>query len=194
MDWNFTFFLNCVMFGFGLAVDAFLISLSNGLNAPNISRGKMCAMASVFALFQLIAPMLGWLCINTIAKRFDMFEEYLSWIALIVLCYIGVKMILDGARRKNTLEEKPKVGLGALLIQASVTSVDALSVGFTIADRSPQAALVGSAIIAAVTFGAFIGGFCIGKRYGTLLANRASILGGVIFIFIGIEVLVNSFT
>lgn len=192
MSWNWTFFLNCILFGFGLAVDAFLISLSNGLNAPDIRRRKMFGMAGVFALFQLIAPMTGWICINTIAKQFDLFEECLSWIALLVLCYIGIKMIVDGLCRKHSTAEKPKVGVLALFIQAVITSIDALSVGFAIADYDWRMALVGSVIIALITFGSFIGGFCIGKRYGVKLANKASVLGGIIFIFIGIEAFVNS--
>lgn len=189
MSWN--FFLNCVLFGFGLAVDSFLISLSNGLNAPNIKRSRIFAMASVFALFQLIAPMIGWLCINTIAKRFELFEECMSWVALAVLCYIGVKMIIDGVSRKNSAIEKPKVGVIALLLQAVITSIDALSVGFAIADYDWKMAFVGSIIIALITFGFFICGFCIGKKCGIKLANKASVLGGIIFIFIGVEVFVN---
>lgn len=187
-----SFFLNSVLFGVGLAVDAFLISLSNGLNAPETKRRKMLAMAVVFALFQLIAPMVGWICINTIAKKFELFEECLSWLSLAVLSYIGVKMIVDGACRKKTVEEKPKVGLFALLLQAGITSIDALSVGFAIADYEWRTALAGSAIIALITFLSFIGGFCIGKKFGIKLANKASVLGGIIFIFIGVEVFVNS--
>lgn len=192
MSWNWSFFLNAVLFGFGLAVDAFLISLSNGLNAPDMKRRKMFAMAGVFALFQLIAPMVGWVCINTVAKQFELFEECLSWLSLAVLCYIGIKMIVDGVCRKKSVEEKPKVGLPALLLQAAVTSIDALSVGFTISGYDWLMALVGSSIIALVTFGSFIGGFCIGKKCGVKLANKASVLGGIIFIFIGVEVFVNS--
>lgn len=192
MSWDWTLLLNCVLFGFGLAVDAFLISLSNGLNMPNIKRGKMFATAGVFAVFQLIAPMIGWICINTIAKQFDLFEECMSWIALVVLCYIGIKMIVDGVCRKHSVAEKPKVGILALLVQAIITSIDALSVGFAIADYTWQMALVGSVIIALITFGSFIAGFCIGKKCGLKLANKASVIGGIIFIFIGAEVFVNS--
>ena len=191
MNWNWTFFLNSVLFGFGLAVDAFLISLSNGLNAPATKRGKMFATAGVFALFQLIAPMIGWLCINTVAKRYAMFEECLSWLAFTVLCYIGVKMLAEGLCSTKKTAPKAQLGIFSLLIQAAITSVDALSVGFAIADYEWQMALTGSVIIALVTFGAFIGGFCIGRKYGLKLADKASVAGGVIFIFIGIEVFVN---
>lgn len=191
MIWSWTFFLNSVLFGFGLAVDAFLISLSNGLNAPHTKRGKILAMAGVFALFQLIAPMIGWICIHTVAQRFYLFEECVSWLALTVLCYIGIKMIVDGVCRKKTVQ-KPQAGILALLVQAIITSLDALSVGFAISDYAWQMALAGSAIIALITFGSFTGGFCLGKKYGVKLANKVSVLGGIIFIFIGIEVFVNS--
>lgn len=192
MNWNISFFLNTVIFGLGLAVDAFLIALSIGLNIPKLKRGRIFAMAGVFALFQLIAPMIGWICINTIAKKFDLFEECLSWLALLVLSYIGVKMIVDGVCHRHKTIEKPKVGIFALLFSAVITSIDALSVGFAIADYHWQMALGASAIIALITFGSFIGGYFIGKKCGVKLANKASVLGGIIFIFIGVEVFVNS--
>lgn len=191
MNFTMMFFLNSLLFGLGLAVDAFLISLSNGMNAPAIGRGKIFAAACVFALFQFIAPMIGWVCIHTVARRFELFEECLSWLALIVLCYIGVKMIVEGLCRGKKVDV-PKVGVVALLVQALITSVDALSVGFAIADESWQMALVGSAIIASVTFVAYVGGFCLGRRFGTKFAGKASVIGGLIFIVIGIEVFVNN--
>lgn len=83
-------------------------------------------------------------------------------------------------------------GIAAVLIQAVITSLDALSVGFAISEYAFLMALAGSAIIALITFGSFIGGFCLGKRYGVKLANKASVIGGIIFIFIGIEVFVSS--
>ncbi len=192
MIWSWAFFLNSILFGFGLAVDAFLISLSNGLNAPEIKRGKISAMAGVFALFQLIAPMIGWICVHTVARHFYLFEECVSWLALTVLCYIGIKMIVDGLCRKKTEIKKPETGIAAVFIQAVITSLDALSVGFAISEYAFLMALAGSAIIALITFGSFIGGFCLGKRYGVKLANKASVIGGIIFIFIGVEVFVSS--
>ena len=95
--------------------------------------------------------------------------------------------------RKNTADdaEKPGVGVIALFIQGIATSIDALSVGFTISEYGFIMALVCAAIIAVVTFIICIVGLRIGKRVGTRLSNKASVLGGVILIFIGLEIFVT---
>lgn len=108
--------------------------------------------------------------------------------ALILLAYIGGKMLMESIRSKNPDEKKPSIGMGELLIQGVATSIDALSVGFTIAEYGWPMALVAALIIAAVTFIICIVGLVIGKRFGTKLSNKAQILGGVILIFIGIEI------
>ena len=97
-------------------------------------------------------------------------------------------MLLEGLRGGGAKEEAPVLTCTGLLLQGIATSIDALSVGFTIADYSWQAALVEALIIGAVTFGICIAGLKIGKRFGTKLAGKASILGGVILIAIGLEI------
>lgn len=193
MGLNATFFVNSILFGLGLAVDAFLISLSNGLNAPKLHLGKICAVAGVFALFQLIAPMLGWVCVHTVAVYFENFAQVAAWIAFAVLLYIGVKMLVEGFTKKTGQPEVPKAGIAALLIQALITSVDALSVGFAVSDYTWEMALICSVIIAAITFCTYFSGFLIGRRFGVKIGGKAAICGGVIFILIGLEVLINSF-
>lgn len=183
-------FLNGVLFGLGLAADAFLISLSNGLNSPKTKRMKIIAAALIFALFQFIAPMAGWLCVHTVAKKFAALEKCLCWIAFIVLCCMGVKMIIDGIRTKDI--KAGAATLPALLAQAALTSVDALSVGFAVSELNILSALITSVIIAAVTFAVYIAGFCIGRRFGTRFANKATVTGGLILIVIGVEVLLGS--
>ncbi|MBQ8858088.1 MAG: manganese efflux pump [Lachnospiraceae bacterium] len=190
MMWNFKFFFNSALFGVGLAMDAFSVSLANGLHEPHMRKKKMVGIAGVFAFFQALMPMIGWVCVHTIVKYFQMFEKFIPWIALFLLLYIGGSMLIEGIKGEDE-EEEHRVGKKALLMQGIATSIDALSVGFTIADYGFVMALVCSMIIAAVTFVICMGGLEIGKTVGTKLSNKAAILGGCILIFIGIEIFIT---
>ena len=188
--WNFRFFFNSILLGVGLAMDAFSVSMANGLNEPKMRNKKMCGIAGVFAFFQFLMPMIGWICVHTIVQYFQMFEKFIPWIALFLLLYIGGSMLIEGIKGGEE-EELKGVGLKALMIQGVATSIDALSVGFTISDYGFLMAFVCSVIIAVVTFFICMGGLQIGKTVGTKLSNKAAILGGVILIFIGIEIFVT---
>ena len=187
-EWNLLFFFNSVLLGVGLAMDAFSVSMANGLHEPGMSRRKMCAVAGVFAFFQALMPLIGWICVHTIVGYFSAFEKWIPWIALILLVYIGVGMLREGISHAEKETEAPKVGAAALLIQGIATSIDALSVGFTISDYGAVMAAVCALIIAAVTFLICMAGLVIGRRFGVRLAGRAAILGGVILIVIGLEI------
>lgn len=191
MEWNWLFFCNSVLLGIGLAMDAFSVSLANGLHEPAMKKNKMCGIASVFAVFQAVMPMIGWICVHTISQYFATFEKLVPWIALILLLMIGSKMLLEGIHSKNEEVQPPKVGMAALLIQGVATSIDALSVGFTIAKYGFLMALVCALIIAAVTFILCMAGLVIGKKFGTQFSYKAAILGGVILIGIGVEIFVK---
>ena len=192
MDLGFSFFFNSILLGIGLAMDAFSVSLANGLNEPGMKKGKMCAVAGVFAAFQAIMPLTGWVCVHTIVQYFRAFEQFIPWIAMILLGYIGGKMLYDGITGGDGEEEDCGVGFKALMLQGVATSIDALSVGFTIADYDFVSALLAALIIAAVTFFICMGGLVIGRTAGTRLAGKAGILGGTILIFIGIEIFVTN--
>ena len=192
MTLSFSFFFTNIMLGIGLAMDAFSVSLANGLNEPTMKTHKMCGIASIFAAFQFAMPVIGWICVSAVAQLFTAFEKFIPWIALGLLGYIGGKMLREGIRNKNTSEEKPAVGIGALLIQGVATSIDALSVGFTISRYTWVEALLAGLLIGGVTFLICFTGLAIGKKAGTKLANKAGILGGLILIFIGIEIFISS--
>lgn len=191
MEWGFIFFFNSVLLGVGLAMDAFSVSMANGLNEPDMKKGKMCGIAGVFAGFQALMPMIGWVCVHTIAGYFKAFEKFIPWIALILLVLIGGNMLYEGVHNKNSDEKKPGVGMGALLVQGIATSIDALSVGFTIAEYGWVMALTAALIISAVTFVICMAGLVIGKKFGTKLSNKAQILGGSILIAIGLEIFIR---
>ena len=188
MEWNSLFFINSVLFGIGLAMDAFSVSMANGLHEPEMKYSRMCLIAGTFGFFQILMPLLGWICVHTIAALFTGFQRLIPWIALILLGYIGGKMLADGLRGEPGAEEGTELGRGSLLLQGIATSIDALSVGFTIAEYSWQAAVTEALIIGIVTFGICMAGLRIGKYFGLKLAGKAGILGGVILIGIGLEI------
>ncbi len=192
MNFGFKFFFNSILLGVGLAMDAFSVSLANGLNEPKMPRGKMAKVAGIFAGFQFLMPMIGWFCVTTLLELFSAFEPLIPWIALILLCFIGGKMLLEGIRGDCQQEDTCGVGLSALLLQGVATSIDALSVGFTIAHYNVLEALLATLLIGAVTFFICFMGLEIGKKAGTRLAGKAGIFGGAILIFIGIEIFVSS--
>ena len=190
MEWSFSFILTSVMLGVGLAMDAFSVSLANGLHEPRMRKKKMFVIAGVFAGFQALMPMIGWICVHTIVQYFQAFEKFIPWIALILLAFIGGKMLIEGIKNDEEVEV-PRVGLAGLMVQGVATSIDALSVGFTIAEYGWFMAFVCALIIAAVTFGICFMGLEIGKHFGTKISHKAEILGGAILIFIGIEIFVR---
>lgn len=192
MSLDFEFFFNSILLGVGLAMDAFSVSLANGLNEPKMKKGRLCGIAGTFAMFQFLMPLIGWLCVHTIAQYFNAFEKFIPYIALVLLCFIGGKMLFEGIKNKDSSEEKAPVGFVGLIVQGIATSIDALSVGFTIADYDGLKAVLCCLLIGVVTFFICAGGLVIGKKFGTKLAGKASIFGGAILIFIGIEIFVKS--
>lgn len=190
MTYNFMFFFNNILLGVGLAMDAFSVSLANGLNEPKMRRLKMSFIAFTFAFFQAVMPLIGWLCVHTVVEQFKSFEKFIPYIALTLLLYIGISMIVGAVKGSDT-DEPVKVGFLSLMVQGVATSIDALSVGFTIASYDFLMALVSALIIATVTFIICMGGLYIGKKFGTKLSNKATILGGAILIFIGLEIFVT---
>lgn len=187
-----SFFIKSIALGLGLAMDAFSVSLANGLNEPCMKRQKMCGIAGLFSFFQALMPMIGWICVHTVVQYFNAFEKFIPWIALVLLAFIGGKMLVEGIKNKDCdCEEKPAVGIGMLIMQGVATSIDALSVGFTISDYNITQAIVCALLIAFVTFFICLGGILIGRKFGTKLAGKASIFGGVILIAIGIEIFIT---
>ncbi len=188
MQLTFMFVLNSILFGVGLAMDAFSVSLANGLNEPGMKKSRALAIAGTFAGFQIGMPLLGWYCVHSVAEAFAGFQKYIPWIALVLLLTIGGKMLLEGLRNKDGVAEKAAVGFWALMLQGVATSIDALSVGFTIAEYSFPMALTEAVIIGIVTLVICLVGLFLGRKLGTKLAGKASILGGAILIAIGIEI------
>lgn len=192
MEFNLLFILNSVLFGVGLAMDAFSVSVANGLRETKGSAGRAMVIAGTFGLFQTVMPLVGWLCVHTIAESFRAFQRFIPWIALILLVFIGVRMILEG--RKKPEEEKENLHGWDLIVQGIATSIDALSVGFAIADDSFPFALAEALIIGIVTFCLCFAGYFFGRRIGSRISGKASVAGGIILILIGLEIFITGIT
>ncbi len=186
------FLFNSILLGTGLAMDAFSVSMVNGLKESEMPLHKMNLIAGVYAFFQFAMPMTGWICVHTILTYFKKFETFIPWIALILLLYIGGKMLIEGIRKtEEDTADNSALTFSTLIIQGIATSIDALSVGFTIANYALLMAVICSLIIAAVTYIISITGIVIGKQAGTKLRSKASVLGGIILIAIGIEIFIK---
>lgn len=188
MEWSLLFVVNSVLLGLGLAMDAFSVSLANGLREPDMPKARMCLIAGTFAFFQALMPLAGWWCVHTAAQFLTVLEGWIPWICLVLLGAIGGKMLVEGLRGGQVTEAAAKTGAAALLGQGIATSIDALSVGFAIAGYQGPMALACALIIAAVTFAVCLPALWLGRRFGARLAGRAGILGGVILIAIGLEI------
>ena len=197
---DFLFFFNSALLGIGLAMDAFSVALANGLDDPCMRKRKMTGIAMIFGLFQGLMPFIGWFFVHNLAEVFTVLQMFIPWVALGLLAFIGGKMLFDGIeeiKHKSDVEElvctPKKLSLAALIVQGIATSIDALSVGFTISSYDLLEALVCAVVIGLITFVICLGGVIIGKHFGTALTGKSSIFGGVILIVIGVEIFITSF-
>lgn len=201
---NIIFFINSILLGAGLAMDAFSVSLANGLVENKMKVRRMLGISGVYGFFQWFMPLAGYILVHTVAQYFSFFEKMIPWIALALLGYIGGKMILESIQeareKKNAGSEEEqeeqaekivRLTVGTLLVQGIATSIDALSVGFTIADYGFWEALVCAVICGIVTWIISFAGLMLGKKFGTRLAGKATLIGGIILVGIGIEIFIS---
>ena len=196
--------------GVGLAMDACAVSMTNGMNEPQMKFGRASLIAVMFGFFQALMPMIGWICVSLVAAQFELFAHWVPYIALVLLAIIGGKMLYDGIKaaksaKQTNLDEtdtseqtRRKLTFGVLIVQAIATSIDALSTGFSLAKIAGDnagtdwwKALISAGIIAVVTFGICLGAVYLGKKFGNKLGNKAQIVGGVILMIIGLEIFIS---
>ena len=195
------FLINSIGLGAGLAMDAFSVCVANGLREPEMPVPRRIMMAGIYAFFQFAMPLIGWVCVHFIEEAFSAFRKFIPWIALLLLIYIGGGMIIEAFRNKKETQDDESGGVKSaallpmktLLIQGVATSIDALSVGFTISGYGAFEALLAALIIAAVTFVICLSGLKLGRVFGTKLERYAGLIGGTILIVIGLEIFIKSF-
>lgn len=190
--------LTAIGLGAGLAMDACAVSMSNGLAEPKMKLGKIFTIAGFFGVFQIIMPIFGYLAVTvlsaTLGENFTRIFGYLvPWIALTLLLILCIKMIVEGIKEgkdsnKENEESVKKLTIGGLFVQAIATSIDALSVGVIYGNVVPLEAYTTFLIIGIVTFGISVAAVFIGKKFGTIFSNKATIAGGIILCAIGLEI------
>ena len=189
---GFTFFIQNILLGVGLAMDSFSVSIADTLAEPDMSVRKGLLIAGTFGFCQSAFPLIGWFLVHTLLSVFMFLEGIIPWAALIMLTWIGGNMLREGLSGNSSPEviDHPVSG-PQLAFQGVATAIDALSVGLTIADYGFGKALLVALIAGIVTFFICIAGLKIGKKLGERIGSRASVLGGCILIAIGIKVLLD---
>ena len=194
------FIISSILLGVGLAMDAFTVSLANGLHDPKMKAPRQLKIAGTFSVFQFLMPLIGWVCVHTIIELFTSLQPLIPWIGFGILLFIGGKMIIEGWKedhekdKENEEEEEEKdksLGNRLLIVQGIATSIDALSVGFAIADYTMVKALIASGVIGVVTLFICLAGIKIGRKFGMLFAGKASIMGGLVLIGIGVSLIIR---
>ena len=168
---------------FALSMDAFAVAVTKGITLKKINYSIATKIAFFFGLFQGVMPLIGW----SLGIRFESYiKSFDHWIALLLLSFIGIKMIFD-AREDNdnsssTLDNKE------LIILSIATSIDALAVGVSFAFLSINIIPICLAI-GIITFSMCFIGVLIGRKIGNVFKSYAQIAGGLILILIGINIL-----
>lgn len=197
------FYFENILLGVALAIDAFSVSLANGLNEPCMRVRKLTFIAGMFGFFQALMPFIGWILITTVLSYFEALKVFIPWIALGLLGFIGAKMLIESIKDKDCDDVcccGKKLGFAAILVQGIATSIDALSAGIDFGHYgaggvfvaySLAEAILAALVIALVTFIICACGVELGKRTGTKLAGKAGILGGIILLVIGVGIFVK---
>lgn len=175
----------------GLAMDAFAVSVSDGMCYRNLKRRQALLIAALFGIFQGIMPCIGFVAGSAFS---DAVRSIDHWVALILLGFIGGKMIWEAASElrhpeKANLESK-KFSLRTVLLQAVATSIDALAVGVSYAFMDVNI-IVPALIITAVTFVFCVVGVFAGGRLGIMFRQKAEIFGGAILVVLGAKIFIE---
>lgn len=179
--------LTAILFGFGLAMDACAVAVANGLNNRFLSTKKIVFIAVIFALFQAGMPATSYFCGKIIEPYL---APYIPNLSLAILAGVGLNMIFESTNHE--IKDTKKLSFALILVQAVATSIDALSVGFSIVGYSLFDALVTFLFIAVITFFMSFFGAILGKKSGKHLGNNAQVVGGIILISIGVELFITS--
>ena len=185
MTWSLLFFTTNIFLGIGLAMDAFSVSMANGLNEPHMNKGRICTIAGVFGGFQALMPLIGYFLGSFFA---EMIEKYDHWVAFVLLAIIGGNMIKESFDKDEKVDSSMDVK--SMLLLAIATSIDALAVGVTFAFLQVQIVPAVS-FIGVITFIFSAVGVKIGSLFGTKYKSKAELFGGIVLVLIGIKILLE---
>ncbi len=183
-------FIELVLIGVGLSMDAFAVSICKGLAMRKVNKKQAVVIGLFFGGFQALMPFLGWLLGSQ-------FERYITsidhWIAFILLGVIGGKMMMEAVKKEEAEEIKqmdPPLDLKEMFLLAVATSIDALAVGITLAFlQYPIVEAI--SVIGVTTFAISIGGVYVGNFFGNKYKSKAEFVGGLILVLIGLRILLT---
>lgn len=181
--------VNSLLPALGLAFEAFMVALANGLKNANRRLKTAYLFGFVFAAWHAVALFVGYALVKIVADNVDEIRCVLTWIAVAVLLFLGIKMIAEGVSKKK---EKSATGIFEFFVQSAVAAFDAFAVGLTVPDYSATDTLFCAVTIAVVIFAFFVIGFAIGKRFGSRSKRLAALIGGSVFIGLAVEIAVGA--
>lgn len=212
-------FLDILMTGVALSMDACAVGMTNGMTDSKMSWKRALLIALFFGFFQFLMPLIGYFITGVIANAFmQTFQKISAWVSFALLAFLGGKMLFDCIHGWVESKKTPKetfcdlhsdspacrerecagsVTIGKLFVQAIATSIDALAVGVTLqmAFISPEGLALGAwgstLLIGCTTFALSVGAVYIGKAIGDKLADKATLLGGLVLIAIGLKILLG---
>ena len=176
--------LTAFLIGIGLSMDAFSVSITNGMNMKRVEFKDAFKIALFYGIFQFIMPVMGFFAAGIFKSYIEAVDH---WVAFLLLAFIGIKMIIEAFEKKEEEKEK-NLSIKVLTLQAIATSIDALAVGISFAALNTPI-WSSSLIIGMTTFVLCFGAVYIGKNVGKFLAEKAEIFGGIILLGIGIKIL-----
>lgn len=198
MNDSILFLASSMVLAFALSMDAFSIALTDGMCQTDIDHKEAGFIASTYGFFQMAMPLIGWFGVSRLAQVFEGLSSIFPLISFVLLTYIGISMIRESSKSQEDQEKKEGqcdlriLTFSTIIFQALATSLDALSVGFTIGHLQINQAFLICTIIGILTFVNSFIGIQLGKKIGNKLASRAYTIGGLILIFIGIRLLISS--
>ena len=184
-------FIELFLIGVGLSMDAFAVSICQGLSMTKIKWGHALTVGLYFGGFQALMPFIGWLLGSQFAGRI---QQYDHWVAFILLVLIGGNMLREALSGEENEAEDAAIGAGLdhkkLFLMAVATSIDALAVGVTFAFLD-TAILPAIGIIGTTTFCISVAGVAVGCWFGARYKKQAEITGGVILVLLGVKILLE---
>lgn len=182
--------LELMLIGVGLSMDAFAVSICQGLCMPKLNWRHAGVIALFFGGFQALMPFLGWVLGSQFAGQIQSVDH---WVAFLLLSLIGINMVreaLGPEKEEEACAVTVKLDLRQLLILAVATSIDALAVGVTFAFLEVRIQFAVT-LIGCTTFGLSLVGVAVGNFFGARYKKRAELSGGVILILLGAKILLE---
>lgn len=207
---DFETIVRIILFGIALAMDAFAVSVTDGLIYSDINKKRIFFIASTFAIMQALMPVIGYFAVELVSTlvgnsgsetAIDVFKIIIVWVSFTLLLLIGTKMLIEGIieiRKPAEEKESKKFSIREVLVMGVATAIDAMAVGISLHSGLSNNLTVWLhvAIIGAITFGLSLVGLFLGKQILKLLKGKTEIsviIGGSILILLAVWIVVSHY-